>query len=37
MTLGDGLISVWQQALGERRDEVELEGKTYRVTVLRSK
>ena len=37
MTLGDGLISVWQQALGERRDEVELEGKTYRVTVFRSK
>ncbi len=37
MTLGDVLISAWQQALGERRDEVELEGKTYRVAVLRSK
>ncbi len=37
MTLGDGLISAWQQALGERRDEIELEGRTYRVTVLRSK
>ena len=37
MTLGDALISAWRQALGERRDEIELEGKTYRVTVLRSK
>ena len=37
MTLGDALISAWQQALGEGRDEVELEGKTYRVAVLRSK
>jgi hypothetical protein len=37
VTLGDALNSVWQQALGERRDEIELEGKTYRVSVLRSK
>ena len=37
MTLSDVLISAWHQALGERRDEVELEGKTYRVAVLRSK
>jgi len=37
VTLGEAMISAWQQALGERRDEVELEGKTYRVTVLRSK
>ena len=37
MTLGDALISAWQQALDERRDEIELEGMTYRVTVLRSK
>ena len=37
MTLGDALISAWRQALGERRDEIELEGKTYRVSVLRSK
>ena len=37
MALGDALISVWQQALGERRDEVDWDGRTYRVTVLRSK
>jgi hypothetical protein len=37
VTLGDVLISAWQQALGDRRDDVELEGKTYRVIVLRSK
>ncbi len=37
MTLGEAMIFAWQQALGEGRDEVELEGKTYRVTVLRSK
>ena len=37
MTLGDALMSAWRQALGERRDEIELEGRTYRVNVLRSK
>ena len=37
MTLGEALISAWRQALGERRDEIELEGQTYRVTVLKSK
>jgi len=37
MTLGDASISAWQQALAERRDEIELEGQTHRVTVLRSK
>jgi len=37
VTLGEAMISAWQQALGERRDEIELEGKTYPVRVLRSK
>ena len=37
MTLGDALISAWQQALSEVRDNIELDGRTYRVTVLRSK
>ena len=37
MTLGEAMISAWQQALGERRDEIELEGKTYPVSLLRSK
>jgi phage protein U len=37
MTLGEALISVWQQALGEGRDDIELEGKTYPVTVSRAK
>ena len=37
MTLGVTLISVWQQALGEGRVEVELEGETYHVTVSRAK
>jgi hypothetical protein len=37
MGLGEVLISVWQQALGERRDEVELEGETYAVTLSRAK
>jgi len=35
--LGDALISAWRQVLGERRDEIELDGQTYRVTVLRPK
>jgi hypothetical protein len=37
VTLGDALISAWQQALSEVRDNIELDGRTYRVTVLRSK
>ncbi len=37
MTLGETLISVWQQALGERRYDIELEGQTYPVTVSRAK
>jgi len=37
MTLGETLISVWQQALGERRDNIELEGETYPVTVSKAK
>ena len=37
MTLGEALISAWHQALSERRDEIELEGRTHRVTVLKSK
>jgi len=37
VTLGEAMMSAWRQALGDRRDEVELEGKTYRVTVLRAK
>jgi hypothetical protein len=37
MTLGDTLISVWQQALGEGRKDIELEGETYPVTVSKAK
>jgi hypothetical protein len=37
MTLGEALISVWQQALGEGHDNIELEGATYPVTVSRAK
>jgi len=37
MTLGDALISAWQQALGGGRDNIELEGETYPVTVSRAK
>jgi hypothetical protein len=37
MTLGETLISVWQQALGEWRDNIELQGETYPVTVSRAK
>jgi hypothetical protein len=37
MTLGEALVSVWQQVLGEGRDDIELEGENYRVTVVRSK
>ena len=37
MTLGDTLISTWRQALSEGRDDIELEGETYPVTVSRAK
>jgi hypothetical protein len=37
MTLGEALISAWQQALGEGRDDIELESETYPVTVSRAK
>jgi len=37
MTLGDTLISTWRQALREGRDNAELEGETYPVTVSRPK
>ena len=37
MTLGDALVSAWQQALGEGRDNIELEGATYPVTISRAK
>jgi hypothetical protein len=37
VTLGDTLISAWQQALGEGRSDIELEGATYPVIVSRAK
>jgi hypothetical protein len=37
MTLGEALVSVWRQVLGEGRDDIELEGENYRVTVVRTK
>jgi hypothetical protein len=37
MTLGETLISVWQQAMGDGREDIELEGKTYPVTVSKVK
>ncbi len=37
MTLGETLISVWQQALAEGKRAVELEGKSYRVGATRAK
>jgi ABC-type amino acid transport substrate-binding protein len=37
MTLRETLISTWQQALSEGRDDIELEGETYPVTVSRAK
>ena len=37
MTLGEALISVWQQALADGKAAVELDGKCYRVTVSRAK
>jgi hypothetical protein len=37
MTLGEALISVWKKTLSEGRDDIELEGETYPVTVSRAK
>ena len=37
MTLGDAMVSIWQQALGERREVIDLEGATYPVTLLKAK
>jgi hypothetical protein len=37
MTLGETLISVWQQALAEGKAAVELEGETYPVGRTRAK
>ncbi|MGA9058136.1 MAG: hypothetical protein WB763_16675 [Terriglobia bacterium] len=37
MTLGETLISAWQQAMGDGRGDIELEGKTYPVTVSKVK
>jgi hypothetical protein len=37
MTLGETLISAWQQAMGDGRGDIELEGETYPVTVSKVK
>ena len=37
MTLGETLISAWQQAMGDGRGDIELEGKTYPVTISKVK
>ncbi len=37
MTLGDTLISIWQQVLVEEKSTVDLEGKTYTVGSTRAK
>ena len=37
MTVGEALVSVWQQALADGKAEVELEGHSYPVKVLRAK
>jgi len=37
MTLAETLISIWQQVLGEGKEVVELEGKTYRINRTRAK
>jgi len=37
MTLGETLISAWQQALCDRRDVIELAGAAYPVTVSKGK
>jgi hypothetical protein len=37
MTLSETLISVWQQALGDGREDIELEDGTYPVTLSKAK
>jgi hypothetical protein len=37
MTLGETLISIWQQVLAEGKSPIELEGKTYSVGSTRAK
>ena len=37
MTLGETLISVWQQALGDGREYIDLEGETYPLTTSKAK
>jgi phage protein U len=37
MTLGEALISAWQQTLGDGREDIELEGEIYPVTVSKAK
>jgi hypothetical protein len=37
MTLGETLISVWQQSLADGKDEVKLAGESFAVTVFRAK
>ncbi len=37
MTLGQALVSVWEQALADGKTKVELEGETYAVKTLRAK
>ncbi len=37
MTLGETLISVWQQSLADGKEEVELGHESYPVTVFRAK
>jgi hypothetical protein len=37
MTLGETLVSVWQQSLAEGKEKVELEGKHYPVRMFRAK
>ena len=36
-SLGDGMISVWRQALAEGAEKVEVEGESYPVTFTRAK
>ena len=37
ITLGETLISVWQQSLADGKEEVDLAGESSRITVLRVK
>jgi hypothetical protein len=37
MTLGETLISVWQQSLADGKEEVKLGGESFPVTVFRAK